>query len=56
MMTLVMGGTGTVRSQVVKELLSRKVETFVFTRSAEKAKELPAGVEPVVGDLLDRID
>jgi uncharacterized protein YbjT (DUF2867 family) len=53
MKILVIGGTGTVGSQVVRDLLARKVVVQVLTRNAEKAKALPAGVEPVIGDLLD---
>jgi uncharacterized protein YbjT (DUF2867 family) len=50
---LVTGGTGTVGSQVVKELLARKAQVSVLTRDAAKAKALPAGVGGVVGDLGD---
>ena len=53
MKVLVLGGTGTVGSQVVRELLARKAEVSVLTRSAEKAKGLPEGVQPVTGNLLD---
>lgn len=53
MKTLVLGGTGTVGSQVVRELLARKVDVHVLTRDAGKAKSLPAGVKGIVGDLLD---
>jgi uncharacterized protein YbjT (DUF2867 family) len=53
MKILVIGGTGTVGSQVVRELLARKVVVQVLTRNAEKAKALPTGVEGVIGDLLD---
>lgn len=53
MKVLVLGGTGTVGSQVVRELLARKADVSVLTRSAEKAKGLPAGVRPVTGNLLD---
>lgn len=53
MKTLVIGGTGTVGSQVVRELLAREVAVQVLTRNAEKAKALPAGAEGVIGDLLD---
>jgi uncharacterized protein YbjT (DUF2867 family) len=55
MKTLVIGGTGLVGSQVVRELLQRNAEVTVLTRSAEKAKALPSGVQAVVGDLL-RVD
>ena len=50
---LVTGGTGTVGSQVVRELLARGVEVTVFTRDAKKAEKLPAGARAVTGDLLD---
>ena len=50
---LVIGGTGTVGSQVVRELLARKVKVRLLTRSADKAKSVPAGSEAVVGDLLE---
>ncbi len=53
MKILVIGGTGTVGSQVVRELLARKVGVQVLTRSADKAKTLPAGLQSVTGDLLD---
>jgi len=48
---LVTGGTGTVGSQVVKELLSRGAQVQVLTRDAAKASTLPAGVKGVTGDL-----
>jgi uncharacterized protein YbjT (DUF2867 family) len=50
---LVLGGTGTVGSQVVRELVARKVDVTVLTRKAEKQASLPPGVHGVVGDLLD---
>lgn len=53
MKILAIGGTGTVGSQVVQELLARNAEVQVLTRSADKAKGLPAGVQGVTGDLLD---
>lgn len=53
MKVLVVGGTGTVGSQVTSELLARKAEVRVLTRSGEKAKGLPAGAGAVIGDLLD---
>ena len=49
MKILVTGGTGTVGSQVAKELLARKVDVSVLTRDASKA--LPAGVKAVQGNL-----
>ncbi len=53
MKILVIGGTGTVGSQVVRELLARKVVVQVLTRNEDKAKSLPAGAEGIIGDLLD---
>ncbi len=53
MKILVLGGTGTVGSQVVNELLARDVGVRVLTRTAEKAESLPEGAEGVIGDLLD---
>ena len=53
MKVLVTGGTGTVGSEVVRQLLARRVEVSVLTRDAGRAGQLPAGVTPVVGDLLD---
>src|SRR5207248_6430967 len=50
---LVIGGTGTVGSWVVRELLARGAHVRVLTRSAEHSKTLPAGAKPVIGDLLD---
>jgi uncharacterized protein YbjT (DUF2867 family) len=50
---LVLGGTGTVGSQVVGQLLAKRVAVSVLTRSPEKAKALPSGVRGIVGDLLD---
>lgn len=51
---LILGGTGTVGSAVVEELRSRGEGPLrVLTRSPEKAAELPAGVEGVVGDLME---
>ena len=51
MKVLVIGGTGTVGSAVAAELRARGHEPRVMTRSAEKARQLPAGVAHVVGDL-----
>lgn len=50
---LILGGTGTVGSAVVRGLLARGEQVRVLTRSAEKAKTLPPGVVPVIGDLAD---
>jgi uncharacterized protein YbjT (DUF2867 family) len=51
MKILVTGGTGTVGSQVVRELLTRGAQVQVLTRDAAKADKLPAGVTAVTGDL-----
>jgi uncharacterized protein YbjT (DUF2867 family) len=51
MKVLIVGGTGTVGSQVTRELLERGVQVRVMTRSAEKARALPAGAEGLIGDL-----
>lgn len=52
MNTLVIGGTGTVGSAVVRELVARGAGVRVLTRNPAAAR-LPAGVEAVRGDLLD---
>jgi len=51
MKVLVVGGTGTVGSQVVRELLKRHVDVAVLTR--DRTKPMPVGAHAVVGDLLD---
>lgn len=48
---LVTGGTGTVGSQVVQELLKRKADISVLTRDGKKP--LPSGAKAVEGNLLD---
>jgi uncharacterized protein YbjT (DUF2867 family) len=53
MTTLVLGGTGTVGSAVVQELLKRGEPVRVPTRSEEKVKTLPEKVQRVVGDLIE---
>ncbi len=53
MKALVIGGTGTVGSQVVRELVGKDEEVRVLTRDASKSRKLPAGAEGVTGDLLD---
>jgi len=50
---LVLGGTGTVGSLVVKGLLARGEKVRVLTRSLERAGSLPRGAEAVIGDLSD---
>lgn len=51
MKILVLGGSGTVGSEVVRQLLARYVEVKVLTRSAEKAANLPDGAQAEIGDL-----
>lgn len=51
MKVVVSGGTGTVGSQVVRELLARGVDVTVPSRSQERLGSLPDGVRGVVGDL-----
>jgi uncharacterized protein YbjT (DUF2867 family) len=51
MNVLVLGGTGAVGSQVVRELLKRGADVSVLTRDVKKP--LAAGAKPVAGDLLD---
>ncbi len=53
MTTLVIGGTGTVGSATVKELLSRGENVKVMTRDSARIATLPAGATGVVGDLAD---
>jgi uncharacterized protein YbjT (DUF2867 family) len=50
---LILGGTGTVGSLVVRGLLDKGETVRVLTRSADRAKHLPKEVEPVFGDLTD---
>jgi uncharacterized protein YbjT (DUF2867 family) len=51
MKTLIIGGTGTVGSQVVRRLLKKGYELRVLTTSREKAEKLPPEVEPYIGSL-----
>ncbi len=53
MKVLVTGGTGHVGSEVVKELLKRKADVRLLVR--KEGAPAPAGVETVVGDLLDPV-
>jgi len=53
MKILVVGGTGTVGSEVVRQLMARGEQVHVLTRSPEHASKLPKGVKGVIGDLLD---
>jgi 4-carboxymuconolactone decarboxylase len=53
MKILVTGGTGHVGSEVVKELQKRKADIRILVRKNEAPT--PAGVEAVIGDLLDPV-
>jgi len=53
MKILVIGGTGHVGSEVVKELQRRKADVRLLVRKQEAAA--PEGVEVIVGDLLDPV-
>jgi uncharacterized protein YbjT (DUF2867 family) len=53
MSILVIGGTGTVGSQIVSRLLDQGAKVQVMTHSVGKLATLPDGVEGVVGDLAD---
>lgn len=50
---LVLGGTGTVGSSVVRRLLERGQQVRVPSRSEERLADLPDEVEGVIGDLTD---
>jgi uncharacterized protein YbjT (DUF2867 family) len=52
--TLIIGGTGTVGSAVIAEALRRGMTGLrVLSRDAQRLRDLPDGVEGVVGDLGD---
>lgn len=53
MKILVTGGTGTVGTQVVRELVARGAGVRALVRDQKSADKLPKGVEPALGDLLD---
>lgn len=48
---LILGGTGMVGGELVRQLISAGEQVRVVTRSPEKAAALPEGVASVVGDL-----
>ena len=49
---VVIGGTGTVGSLTVQELVRRGAEVRVMTRSADRIASLPQGVEGMTGSML----
>lgn len=53
MSVLVIGGTGTVGSQVVRGLRAKDVDVRVMTRAPDKARHFPDGVEAALGDLAE---
>lgn len=55
MKILAIGGTGTVGSHVVQQLIARGAEVRALVRNKESASRLPKQVEPVFGDLLDPV-
>jgi uncharacterized protein YbjT (DUF2867 family) len=55
MKILVTGSTGTVGSEVVKELRKRKAQVRALVRREDKGNGFPADVEVAVGDLLDPV-
>jgi uncharacterized protein YbjT (DUF2867 family) len=52
MKMLVLGGTGTVGSHVVRELSGRGAEVTVLTRDPARAKDLPKGTGVIQGSLM----
>jgi uncharacterized protein YbjT (DUF2867 family) len=50
---LILGGTGTVGSAVVRSLVDRGDEVTVVTRSPKNAQSLPEGVKVAIADLQD---
>jgi uncharacterized protein YbjT (DUF2867 family) len=55
MKVLAVGGTGTVGSAVVGELLKRQADVRVLVREQKSAAKAPKGVEIAEGDLLDPV-
>jgi uncharacterized protein YbjT (DUF2867 family) len=55
MKILAIGGTGSVGSQVIQQLVKRGTDVRALVRNKESASKLPKEVEPVIGDLLDPV-
>src|ERR1700722_6861187 len=55
MKILVTGGTGKVGSEVIKELVKRKVSVRAMVRKQDATARMPEGVEVIEGDLLDPV-
>ena len=55
MKILVIGGTGTVGSQVIQQLVERGATVRALVRNNESAGKLPKQVESAIGDLLDPV-
>jgi len=51
---LVTGANGTTGSEVVRALVAAGIPTRVLVRDRAKAKDLPSGIDIVVGELTDR--
>ena len=55
MKILVTGGTGTVGSKVIDELLKRGANVRALIRDKEASAKIPKGVETAIGNLLDPV-
>ncbi len=55
MKILAIGGTGSVGSQVIQQLVRRGADVRALVRNKESASKLPKEVEPAIGDLLDPV-
>jgi uncharacterized protein YbjT (DUF2867 family) len=55
MKILVIGGTGTVGSHVVRQLVERGATVRALVRNRESAAKLPKQAEPAIGDVLDPV-
>jgi uncharacterized protein YbjT (DUF2867 family) len=53
MTILVTGSTGTIGSQVVQRLARQSVRTRALVRDDASKVKVPAGIEPVQGDMTD---